>query len=458
VTGSLRCTGCGADLPISASYCARCGRSAAPELRDLERIGGPAEPFPAGRERVVSESGGPPRRRGLAGLVAVVAVLVATVVLLSGGGDGGGGAGDDGGDAASAPATTRPGTPNTRLNYPDPTAPGETTSSRPTTTSPPSTTTSTTTTTTIVTFVGDGPAPLLGAETGGLSLYALGDGSLRRVELDTGRVTALEVPSNVQQSYALRVRGDRLEVRNGSLRSYVALDLAGGVQTGDLVSGGGDEIDVEGTDLTWVVYSDVGNGGIVLRRGGEEIVRHEFGGGVYVSGVVGDRALLSGGGRIFTLDPAGRVRPYAVGQVVAAGGRWVVWTACDDDLRCSYHVGDAERPDARRVVTPPELTATMYSYGYGYASASLVSPDGRVALLGAQDGLRLVELETGRMIDTDSSAGQWGPWAWSPDSAWLFRYDASGRVEAVSTGDGHAVTLLPSIRAQQTGPRLLAVG
>jgi hypothetical protein len=450
VTGSLHCTGCGADLPFGASYCARCGRSAVPELRDLERIGGPSTPEVAGREHVVSESGGPHRRRGLAGLVAVVVVLVATVLLLSGGGN------DGGDDAASAPTTTRPGTPNTRLNYPEPTEPGETTSTHPPTTARPSTTTSTTTTTTLVTFLGDGPSPVLGVETGGMSVYAAGDGSLRRVELDTGRITELDVGADVGQSYALQVRGDHLELRNGSLRYEIALDLSGGVQNGRFESGDGDQIEVEGSDLTWVFFSDANNGGLLLRRGDDEIVRHTFAGGTVFSGIVGDRALLSGGGRIFTLDTAGRLRPYAVGQVVAAGGRWVLWIGCDDDLRCTYHVGDAERSDARRVVTPSEMTSTMYGYGYGYASPSLVSPDGRVALLAGRDGLWLFELETGRALDT--SAAQWGPWAWSPDSAWLFRYNVRGEVEAVSTSDGHAVTVLPSIRVQQTGSRLLAVG
>ena len=45
----------------------------------------------------------------------------------------------------------------------------------------------------LVTFVGDVPGPVLGEETGGLSVYSFEKTVIRRVELDTGRVTTLRL-------------------------------------------------------------------------------------------------------------------------------------------------------------------------------------------------------------------------------------------------------------------------
>ena len=445
--GSPRCGGCGVELPVGASYCMRCGRSTTPELRELEIIGAGARATEGGgREQVLSDSrGGAPRRRGAAALAAIGAVLVGVVLLLSGGGDG------EGDDAAAAPTTTRVGTPDTKLNYPDPTRPGETTSTRPPSTSRPTTTTSTTTT--VVTYLGAAPAPVLGTETGGLSLYAAGDGVLRRIELDTGRLTTIELDQDVG---LLRVRGDRLELDTGGGLFAIAADLSGELSWLGPSSYGTD-IRVPGSDDAWSIERGDGQGQLVLRRGGEVVLRYDIPGGSSLAGIVGDRAVLQGGGRIFTLDPDGRLRAYGTGQVVSASEQWLLWWACDDQLRCEYRLGDAVEPQARRVVTPPELASTMYGYGYGYGigSPSLVSPDGRFALLNGIDGLRLVDLTDGRVLPDETS---WGPWAWLPDNRWLLRYDERGGIVAVSTADGSSIPVMPSVRSVQNGPRALAVG
>jgi hypothetical protein len=118
-------------------------------------------------ERVVAESHGPrlPWRAVLV-ISAVAAGVVISVVLFSG---------DGADDAGAAPTTSMP--------------PNVTPSVR-----------------------GGVSAPVLGEETGGLSLYAAGDGVIRRIELDTGRVTTRWASDEHGEWRTIDVRPDQVRL------------------------------------------------------------------------------------------------------------------------------------------------------------------------------------------------------------------------------------------------------
>jgi hypothetical protein len=377
-------------------------------------------------ERMVAEShGARPPWTAVVVIGAVAAVVAGVIALLAGI--------DVGGDAASAPTTSvRPGaTPATRGAI----APAV---------SAPSTES--------VTFVGDHQAPVLGEQTGGLSLYAAGDGVIRRIELDTGRVTTLPARGEFEEGWrTIDVRPDQVRLVTGRHIFSTPRDLATGIQmVGDAWRGEGMFVIDDGSQ--WVPDVD---GSLYLSPAKGPTVSYELPPGVGIAGVVGDRAVLEGGGRIFTLDPSGTRRPYAVGAVEEAVGQWVLWWGCDDTMRCRYHVGDLDNPDARPTVAIDDLARPDGGDGYGPAR---VSPDGRVALVeGISGDDVLVDLTDGRRLGfTDDS---YGAWAWSPDSRWFFRFAELGLIEAVSTRDGHVVEVQPrSAYGSIVGSRVLGIG
>jgi hypothetical protein len=441
---AARCPGCGADLPPAASYCPRCGRSTTPALRELERIDGvPAVPI--AHERTVSESGGGgSRRRGIATVLAILAVLGATVVLLSGGGGS-----DD--DTASAPTTTSRSTANTRLVYPPSTRPGETTT---TTTRAPTTTSSTTTSTTVVELLGEAPAPVLGEPTGGRSVYAVGDGTIRRVELDTGRITTIDVSRYGDEWYLADVRGGVLVLTNGSADYEIALDLGGGVQLAERPPTNG--YLVVGTADSWTIQGGPFGQVAELRRAGEVIATHPLRQGLEAYGTVRDRLVVAGGGHIYTMDPGGEIRSYAQGTVAGTNGNWVLWWSCDGEVRCRYHLGDVDDADARSVNTPEDSFVPPYYFGSAGGLQSVISPGGTFAVVYGGDGSRVVDLRDGRVVAQVFDG--FGGWVWSPDDRWLYRFDPRGEVIAISTVDGHEVEVLPDVGRVQNGPRALAIG
>jgi hypothetical protein len=357
-------------------------------------------------ERVVAESHGPrlPWRAVLV-ISAVAAGVVISVVLLSG---------DGADDAGAAPTTSMP--------------PNVTPSVR-----------------------GGVSAPVLGEETGGLSLYAAGDGVIRRIELDTGRVTTRWASDEHGEWRTIDVRPDQVRLVTDRHILSTPRDLARGVQmVGDAWRGEGMFVIDDGSQ--WVPDVD---GTLYLSPAQGPTVSYELPPGVGIAGVVGDRAVVEGGGRIFTLDPSGTRRPYAVGAVEDALGQWVLWWGCDDTMRCRYHVGDRDNPDARPTVAIDDLASPDGGDGYGPAR---ISPDGRVALVEDISGDDvLVDLTDGRRLGfTD---GSYGAWDWSPDSRWFFRFAELGLIEAVSTRDGHVVEVQPrSAYGSIVGSRVLGIG
>jgi hypothetical protein len=446
-----RCSGCGADVARTASFCLKCGRSTAAPLRELERLD--VTPEPVGDvQRAVADSGGGGRRRGVMVLGVVAVVVAAAVVLLADGSD----------DTSSStePSTTNEGTPSTQLLYPPSTRRGETTMS-PSTAAAPTLPFSPTTNpagpaTTTVTMIGDGPHPVLGDLTGGLSLYVATGDALRRVELDTGRLTTLDARQYSRTWQGMEIYNGEVQIDVGGTIVSVPADLSAGFQASELRPG----LRAGETDERWVAqFAGDNSAKAVLLRGPEVVGQFDVPGGAVLIGIVGDRVVMQGGGRIYTMDRTGRTRFYATGNVVNAGGNWLLWSSCDESLRCRYHLGDVSQPDAVEVNLGAEMLRGYYNAGGFYsmgASASIVAPDGATALLPGDGGATLVELSTGRVIEEHVMA--FGGYCWSPDGAWFFATGRSQAIVAISTSDGHPISVLPAGRSSQNGNQLLAVG
>ncbi len=151
-------------------------------------------------------------------------------------------------------------------------------------------------------------------------------------------------------------------------------------------------------------------------------------------------------GGVYDSRPGGLHR-ITTGTVLATGPLGWFAEECDDRHRCTLDVIERQS-GAHRAIGP----ATDAEYRGG-----LISPNGRMAALAAQDPggrgvvLHLIDLDSGtdrstpvaRSGDEDLAAAM----VWSPDSRWLFAVDAAGRIVAVD-GAGNLQTLdtrLPAI-------------
>jgi hypothetical protein len=238
---------------------------------------------------------------------------------------------------------------------------------------------------------------------------------------------------------------------NGSVERTVARDLSGALSE---PSNFGPGNLVPGTDIRWSQEYEAGKNAVVLQRPGHDDVHLDLPVGFTLQGVLSDRVLLAGGGRIFTVDLSGRLRDYAAGTVVSGYGQWVLWWGCDSRAQCRFHLGDSTHPDVREV----RATGGLDPYAMSGNGGALVAPDGIHAVLpGSERGPSLVDLETGDVLQ--QVAGGWnGSFVWSPDSRWLFQYSGPGAIQAVSTTDGHVVELLGQMPGTTSGPSGLAVG
>jgi hypothetical protein len=302
----------------------------------------------------------------------------------------------------------------------------------------------------MVSFVGDGTGPVLGEPTDGLSLYVADTKAIRRIELDTGRVTTLPLtPSSANGFYAMDVVGEQVVLSNGPAEYSVGRDLSGGIMP---VVGGRYGNRIPGTDVEWTQLVREGAAVIGIRRPDTEDVEVTVPPGLNFQGFVGDRVVLAGGGRIFLLDMDGRIHAYAAGSVSSTTPRWILYRTCDERARCSFRLGDVEDANARDVNLPDN------GLGWGeWGFANQVAPDGRHALLPSRQGtLDLVDLTAGAVVF--SSLADYGGWAWSPDGAWLFRIEQGGAVEAIASDDGQVVTLLEPTPGTTSSARVLAVG
>jgi hypothetical protein len=290
-----------------------------------------------------------------------------------------------------------------------------------------------------------------------LSLYVAAGDVVRRLELDTGRMTTLDAQQYARSWQGMEiVDGSVLIDSGGTLLLSAPADLSVGFQPTQLRPG----VRAGDTDERWAAqFAGDQSAKVILLRGVDVVEQFDVPRGAVLSGIVGDRVVMQGGGRIYTMDRTGRTRFYAAGNVVNAGGNWLLWSSCDEALRCRYHLGDVSRPDAVDVNVGAEMLRGYFIGGGFYSvgsSVSIVAPDGATALFPGDRGATLVELSTGRVFDENGLTS--GGYCWSPDGAWFFRAGPSQDIVAISTRDGHRVSLLPAGRSSSNGNLLLAVG
>lgn len=400
-----RCRSCGATLAPEARFCSRCGHrrgeAAAPTLVDLSPLTPPVAPA---EQRAVVATRPPARRRTLAVVAALVALAVVAfgvAELLD----------DEDGDASADPAptsTTEPG------DAPSSTSEVTTSSTTPTTST---TSTSAVPTTTSAPYVNQQRGLVLDESQRGRSLYLVAGSTIFRAELDTGRVTSRGGLGGLTGGQVV-VHDGRVFLPGANLSS-IATDLAGDVTF--LLAPPGYTVlhPVSFADgSTWFVRYDAE--GTRLRRldaDGRTLDEQLVDRGLYLAGVLGDRVVVSQGGRLWLFGPGDRRVPYARGILAARSDRFLLWLGCDDAARCTYRLGDAATADTGR--TSLESSYVMAGGDAGGLGSTL-APDGATILAwrSINNGRpQLVDLATGSLLDLpDSSFMTFG---WSPDGRWL---------------------------------------
>jgi hypothetical protein len=139
--------------------------------------------------------------------------------------------------------------------------------------------------------------------------------------------------------------------------------------------------------------------------------------------------LLQAAGRIYRLDPSGDgFRHVADGEFVSAAGTKVVYTSCDERLRCTLAITDALTGRTRAL----DQAVTVDSR-HGYKA--VLSPDGSLLALWLSDdapNFSIIDVVSSGRPGTvfPLSAGAVNAAAWTPDGRWLV-YAARGGLHAV---------------------------
>ena len=145
---------------------------------------------------------------------------------------------------------------------------------------------------------------------------------------------------------------------------------------------------------------------------------------------------------VFVLDRRGKFRRVASGQALAAGGRTVVHTACDDTLACKVYLTDVVSGERQEAQLGQDLLDLV-----PMGAEVKTSPDGRYATLVVyMDGgprLYLLRLDDARVTPIIGGVGSNGTvTSWSPDSERVFWMDGSILVALdVATGEEHRADL-----------------
>lgn len=429
--GTRRCSSCGHEMPETARVCLLCGRDAPAQEVELQPVDDAATP--PGGDRVVAEAGGGKIDRRVPLVVgAAVVVLLALVALLAGGDDGDD---DDGGEAAAEEASA-----TTTTDAPRPTR-TPTTRVRPATTTPTPTTTTEPPPFTAVSSVTPTPQPVLGKETGGLSLYAASGVSIARIELDTGRVTAApRAFTGGTDVFGMYVMPNGIYVwhagANGAF--VVPLDLSGPPEQRSVPY---NCCPLPGTPM--FEHGRLGDGEIsVIELTPDGGVPHQwtltqsasFGSAMTV---VDGRLLLSLAGRLYLLGEDGSAEPWATGEFVASRGDRVLWRGCDDRMVCTLRLGDAQRSD-RRVL--------QWSAGRPTANAwrVMLSPDGTtMVMLDVLDSVngasQVIDLETGAVLASVPALLE--ELTWTPDGTWLLGPSGPGVLFVLNLRDGTRIEI-----------------
>jgi hypothetical protein len=367
------------------------------------------------------------RRWPLAALVAVLAmVLVVTVVR------------DDGSHAppAAVPASTR--VPATITAAPT-TVPS--TTAAPTTTVPTTTVPSTTVPATTVggpstsVPVSLGPGPVLGAARG-WALASLDGSRLSLLDLDTGRTARF--------TFDVALVGDQPTLFFSDRFVYTKRDGAPSVWAQRFVDSTPTIVLDDASVITasanagrfWVALNQAG-------LNGEQLVAEvDTGGrrynvvavplGLRVMGASATGLWLQGSGRVYHLASGGELQDLAIGTILDASRRGVLYDDCAIAGPCTLRVANipGTSPASSNVGPSAEIEIAR---GW-YRSDPAMSPNGRWLLL------------TGAVLDRRAS-NQIGrkeffkSWLWSPDGEWLFAQTENAGTIAWNLADGREIRL-----------------
>jgi hypothetical protein len=135
-------------------------------------------------------------------------------------------------------------------------------------------------------------------------------------------------------------------------------------------------------------------------------------------------------GSIVRIEPeTGEQRVVAAGQLLDARASTLAVRSCAEDLSCPVYVGAIDGAPRASLVVPGDDVQ--------------LSPDGATLVTGAQApslatalGFYDVATGTARAVDPEALRFVTVPFAWSPDSQWIFAATATQAIVAVRVADG----------------------
>jgi hypothetical protein len=163
---------------------------------------------------------------------------------------------------------------------------------------------------------------------------------------------------------------------------------------------------------------------------------------VYPVGFLGDRVVIGRYGRIWTVGTDGRAVPYANGALLTVQGGMVLWTSCDDDVRCTFHLGNATNPDVGRTSLE---TTYLASAGEGGLQNDALAPDGNtVVAFVLNDGMidgppKIVDLATGATLELSGNGSS--NVGWTRNGDWLIEPIAAGGFVGTNVRTGRKVSV-----------------
>lgn len=432
----MPCRGCGGALEAAAKFCARCGRSR--DLLDATTIElRPLGASTSAQQTAIVATRPPDRKRTLTalGAVAVVALVAFGLVKTF----------DDAADEATSPTSTMLASTTipTSTSAPPTTAP--VTTMLPTTAAPRVTSAPTTSS---IPYVNQRPGAVLDVAQAGRSIYVANVQDLWRIELDTGRVTSRQISSTFNGFDLLGVVDGRVVLYAPQLEqrlSWVRTDLAGDITPIDM--GGLSLVNHTpvAADGIWLIRWSGSTAPTVVRRidlSGEVRAEIVLPGGIYPTGMLGDRAVITQFGRIWTVGTDGKPVPYATGTVVAVQASSVLWVGCDDTARCTFRLGNATDSDTKR--TSLETSYLGAWKGDAMFAANILAPDGativgEVLAPGSPPRPKIVDLATGSALELSGRGA--GRIAWTPGGEWLLEIALVGEGVATNVRTGNQVVL-----------------
>jgi hypothetical protein len=301
-------------------------------------------------------------------------------------------------------------------------------------------------------YVSTAPAALLPGLDDPRSVYVVSGRDITRIELDTGRYTTRRaLPRGTEHDYPVMwIGGGWLWVETSVALGRVPLDLSADWQ---MVASDRQVLGMFADGAHWVQPWDEPSRAVLEDVDGNELAEYPLQPGIQAWSTTSDRLVVSGGGRIYTVDRAGRPSSFGTGDFFSATGDWLLWRTCDEQQRCALLLGAAQGlvpPRAVPVDGDPSREPLDRPWSY------LVSPDGRWLVM-PFDG-RVIDLVDGHALRSGPSSTDGDAMAWHPEGGWLLQTDGFA-LTAYAPDTGVRVSVdLPHPTAAYDSVSVLAVG